>query len=275
MIQLIVLALLVPALAGCTTARTTEIRREPAKVRFIEIDTRKAEREGIGVGKTAPTPAPAPAATGSVSAMPLPALILSLAIAQPGQSPMVKIDGKGNVEVSERFQGVLRIGDAEGEKPKTSTPTGGASSTALDFVVNTTRVPAKGAGLLIGGAGLIAIGVVALFLGAGWKWGVALILAGGSLVTIGYLIDAAPWVLWLSFLVGLGFVAWCVWDARKHKQADQRAERLDAAMKPLVRAVEEFPLADALKAEIAKRAGERLPEVKDTIRAVKREVGIV
>lgn len=266
----LVFALVLAALSGCSTAQTTEIRREPAKVRYLEIDTRKSEREGIGVG----TDAAPVAKPGAGPAMPLPALILSMNVAQSKPRDGVTIKPDGSVHISETFDGVLRLGEASGEKPRTKSLTGEASSSALTFVSNTTRVPLKGAKVFLFGALLIAGGVAAWFAGAGRKWALALIASGLALITIGYLVDAAPWVLWMVFIVGAGGVAWCVYEGRQQAKAESKADALETAIKPVVRAVEDFDLSDDLKAEIAKRAGETLPEVKQTIRDVKRRIGI-
>jgi len=247
-------------LTGCQSAKTTEIRREPAKVRFLEIDTR-------------PAPVPQASRQGTLdNCHPIArALVLaSIASMEPPKPQPIVVDPDGRVTLPSDFTGVLRLGDAEGEKPQTRTPDGGGSwSTALTFVSNTTKVPPKGAALLLIGALLIAGGAAAWFLGAGLRLALTLAIAGGVLVGIGYMLDSSPWLIWLSIAALVGVVAFQVIDGRKGQDRREAVETIVPVVESIPdiltrNMVAAFPDLDGAKvAETVKRAAS---EVKTRIR---------
>lgn len=252
----LVLALILATLAGCQGTTTTEIRREPARVRFLEIDTR-----------------PVPAANlpeSPDSCPPLYRVLAMAAIATDPPKPIpITVDPSGKVTLPPDFNGVLRLGDAEGEKPGTRTPDGGGSwSTALTFVSNTTRVPTKGAGILMVGALFIAAGAAAWWFRAGVRIAGALAIFGAVLVVVGYMIQNAPWVIWLAGAGGVAVLGYWIYETRKGHDATAAIETTAPVVEDLPRIITDKLtelMPDASGTTIRKAAAEAAATVKGAI----------
>lgn len=216
------LFVLLATLAGCSgQPTTTEIRREPAKARFLEIDTRP-------VPQTNPRGSPPQVAPETPQVChPIARAIAIAAIAAvdaPKPQPIV-IDPDGRVTLPESFTGVLRLGDAEGDKPQIKTPDGGgAFSTAMSFISSTTRVPAKGAPMLLWGAGIMALGVAAWVFGAGKKIALPVIAFGAVVFGAGWVITYAPWVVGILIAGAVGLGVYWVWVTRQGRDAEAAVE---------------------------------------------------
>lgn len=240
------LFVLIATLAGCSSTTTQEIKREPARVRFIEVDTRPVPQANLR--GLAPQVA---SRQGTLdNCHPYARVLAIAALGQPGDRPEtgVRVKPDGTVEIGKGVEALVRIGEGEGEKPVVKTPNGGAWSTALTFVSNTTKVPAKGAPLLVVGALLIAGGAAAWWLGAGARIALAMGLAGAALVVVGYVVQNAPWVIWLALAAGVCLVVFQIIDARKGHDRKQAVETV-------------VPVVESLPDILAKQLAEAFPDL--------------
>lgn len=193
MIRTLILAGLL--LTGCSSSTVREERREPARVRIIDIDTR-----------------PVPQA----SAPPIYRAIAAAVIGQPPKPQPITVDPDGRIALPPDFSGRLTLSEAEGDRPEVRPPTGGAAkSKALAWVSRTTKVPQAGAWYMLAGVALLVAAPVAWWLGAGLRIVGALAIGGASLIGVGYLITEAPWLFAVAILAGMGYVGYTIWESRQ------------------------------------------------------------
>jgi len=244
-------------LTGCQTV--TEERREPARVRIIDIDTRPIPQASTIDGVYIPRQ----------STPPIYRAIAAAVIAQPPKPQPITVDPDGRIALPPDFRGRVTLSEAEGDRPEIRPPTGGgAKSKALAWVSRTTKVPQRGAWFMVIGAALLVAAPVAWWLKASLRLVGILAIAGASLIGIGYLIDTVPWIFAVAFLAGGVYVAWSIWESR---QKGDNATTLEVVT-PVIEDLPRIVLAELTKA-MPEANGETLADVSESV-AVKVKTAI-
>lgn len=211
-------------LMGCSGTTTTEIRREPARVRFIEIDTR-------------PVPvANHPESPDSCHPLARVLAVASLGVEPPKPQP-ISVKPNGEVTLPPDFKGRVTVGEAEGEKPSTKGPNGGSWSSALTFVSNTTRTTPKGAACLVLGSLVFAGGVACFFLGGGLRLSIGLAAGGLAICAVGAIASAFGPVEWLVLAIVGGLIGYVIWSGRRGKDAEATVDTVTPVVEDLPRII--------------------------------------
>lgn len=161
-------------------------------------------------------------------------------------------------------------GDWNAEAPTAASPESTASGGGLESVVRLTKADGPpGAVLIVLGGLLLAGGIVAGVLGAGWKLGGALALAGGACLAAGWMLGQAPWMLAIAGLGVLGAVGYVVWQGRTGKLDAQALAAVTGAIDTAANG--DMP---AILENVKSRMGDRRPVLDKAIRRAKRKAGV-